>query len=116
MSSSALSLLWWVVIGLLFFWIMSRGGCGGMMRSRGRERESGRTNGHAARSASGKPVDPVCGMEVEPAAAAGTRVAAGVTYFFCSETCLAAFDKDPAMYAQHHEVRPEERPHQHAGC
>jgi Cu+-exporting ATPase len=53
---------------------------------------------HASRPASGKPIDPVCGMEVEPANAAGTRVVSGETYFLCSQTCLDALDKDATMY------------------
>ena len=111
MSSSVLSLLWWVAIGLLFFWMMNRGGCG--MMGHGHGRESDRANGHAGHSASGKPVDPVCGMEVDPAKAAGTRVAAGTTYFFCSQNCLDAFEKSPSMYAQRHE---EHVGHRHHAC
>ena len=72
MTSSVWSLLWWVAIGLLFFWMMSRGGCGMMMGHGGHR--SDRANGHPGHGASGKPVDPVCGMEVDPAAASGTRV------------------------------------------
>jgi YHS domain-containing protein len=115
MSSSVLSLLWWVAIGVLFFWMMSRGGCGmGMGHGRGHGREAERANGHASHGASGKPVDPVCGMEVDPAKAAGTRVANGETFFFCSQTCLDAFDKAPAMYPHRHEDHSQHRAH--AGC
>src|SRR6202011_1610953 len=42
--------------------------------------------------------DPVCGMEVEPAAAAASRVHGGKTYFFCAPGCAAAFEKDPKKY------------------
>src|SRR6266496_3173025 len=42
--------------------------------------------------------DPVCGMEVEPAAAAASRVHGGKTYFFCAPGCAAAFEKDPEKY------------------
>lgn len=106
--SGSLNILWWVGLALLFFWVMHRAGCGSMM---GRDR--GRAGRHAQHAPSGTPVDPVCGMEVDPAKAAGTRVADGETYFFCSQTCLDAFDRDAAMYA-HHEQRAERR--QHAGC
>lgn len=82
---------------------------------RGHGRESGRPDGRAARSTSGKPIDPVCGMDVDPAKAAGTRVADGETYFFCSQTCLDAFDKNAAMYAHRPHEGTSERPHQHAG-
>jgi YHS domain-containing protein len=112
MSSSALSLLWWVAIGVLFFWMMSRGGCG-MMRH-GHDRDSNRANGHAGHPTSGKPIDPVCGMEVDPAKAAGTRVAGSETRFFCSQTCLDAYDKNPAMYAQRRDEHAGHR--HHAAC
>lgn len=115
MSSSLLSLLFWVGIGLLFFWLMRRGGCG-MGHGRGHGEHRDRTNGPAARS--GKPTDPVCGMEVDPASATSTRAVAGETYFFCSQTCLEAFDKDPPMYTRAREQprHREQRSHQHAGC
>ncbi|MCX5275393.1 heavy metal translocating P-type ATPase [Streptomyces virginiae] len=43
-------------------------------------------------------VDPVCGMRVDPAAAAERRDAASGSYFFCSAHCAAAFDADPVHY------------------
>ena len=107
MSNSALSLLWWVAIGLLFFWLMRRGGCGMMGHGHGhaQHREHDRSNGHTSRSSAGKPIDPVCGMEVDPEKAVGTRVVMGETYFLCSRTCLDAFDKDSATYARPREQR-----------
>jgi Cu+-exporting ATPase len=42
--------------------------------------------------------DPVCGMEVEAASAAGSSVYHDQTYYFCSRGCKAAFDADPARY------------------
>lgn len=116
MSSSALSLIWWIAIGVLFFWMMSRGGCGMMMghgRGHGRDQKN-KTNGDARHGASGKPVDPVCGMEVDPANAAGTRTAGDTTLFFCSQTCLDAYDKAPAMYARNRDDHGGHRAH--AGC
>ncbi|HSA88747.1 MAG TPA: heavy metal translocating P-type ATPase [Burkholderiales bacterium] len=44
-------------------------------------------------------IDPVCGMTVEPAKAAGSFDHQGKTYFFCSKHCLAKFKADPAKYA-----------------
>lgn len=101
MSSSLLSLLWWVAIGLLFFWMMSRGGCGMMGHSH--DKRAARSNGHVNHSASGSPIDPVCGMEVDPTKAAATRIAGRETYFFCSQKCLDAFDSNPSMYVHRHE-------------
>jgi len=49
-------------------------------------------------SASSVSIDPVCGMEVNPATAAGTSVHDGVTYSFCSTHCKEGFDADPARY------------------
>jgi Cu+-exporting ATPase len=43
-------------------------------------------------------VDPVCGMAVNPATAAGSLEYNGVTYFFCSTHCLESFRKDPASF------------------
>jgi Cu+-exporting ATPase len=43
-------------------------------------------------------VDPVCGMTVNPATAAGSFAHEGETYFFCSAHCLEAFRKDPARF------------------
>jgi Cu+-exporting ATPase len=42
--------------------------------------------------------DPVCGMEVEPASAAGHSQHAGETYYFCSLSCQAKFDASPASF------------------
>jgi len=43
--------------------------------------------------------DPVCGMEVEEKNAASTAEHMGQTYYFCSQGCKVAFDKDPHKYA-----------------
>jgi uncharacterized protein len=43
--------------------------------------------------------DPVCGMSVDPAAAAAIRIYEGRNYFFCSVGCAEAFDIDPVRYA-----------------
>src|SRR5262245_58907380 len=43
--------------------------------------------------------DPVCGVAIDPAKAAGRSEHAGVTYHFCSGHCKQAFDRDPARYA-----------------
>ncbi|WP_454852380.1 YHS domain-containing protein [Promicromonospora soli] len=43
-------------------------------------------------------VDPVCGMTIDPKTAAATREHDGVTFYFCSAGCAAAFDADPHRY------------------
>jgi Cu+-exporting ATPase len=43
--------------------------------------------------------DPICGMDVDPATAAGQSEYGGTTYYFCAVGCKRKFDKDPAKYA-----------------
>jgi YHS domain-containing protein/positive regulator of sigma E activity len=43
-------------------------------------------------------MDPVCGMAVNPAAAAGKIEYEGRTYFFCNSVCMEAFIREPARY------------------
>lgn len=43
--------------------------------------------------------DPVCGMQIDPRAAAASREHDGETYYFCSDACLRQFEKDPGKYA-----------------
>jgi YHS domain-containing protein/uncharacterized membrane protein YraQ (UPF0718 family) len=52
----------------------------------------------APASDSGHAVDPVCGMTVDPATAAGQAHFEGKTYYFCSSGCKARFEKDPASF------------------
>jgi YHS domain-containing protein len=44
--------------------------------------------------------DPVCGMQVDPAKAAGSSEYDGKTYYFCSTSCKQKFDRDPKHYAK----------------
>ena len=44
--------------------------------------------------------DVVCGMQVDPATAAGTSQHEGKTYYFCSKACKATFDANPAQYTK----------------
>src|SRR5712671_6160671 len=43
-------------------------------------------------------LDPVCGMTVDPARAAGQVEHEGATYYFCSKGCAARFTADPKRY------------------
>ena len=43
-------------------------------------------------------IDPVCGMTVDPATAAGKVDYGGKSYFFCSQDCVHAFKADPQKY------------------
>jgi Cu+-exporting ATPase len=42
--------------------------------------------------------DPVCGMDVNPADAAGSVAHAGNTFYFCSDSCRAKFQASPERY------------------
>ncbi len=47
-----------------------------------------------------KPVkDPVCGMEIDPASAAGSSEYEGQTHYFCNLKCKESFDAEPEKYA-----------------
>ena len=51
-----------------------------------------------AAPAAGKAQDPVCGMEVDPAATKFKSTSAGKDFAFCSATCKEKFDKNPTPY------------------
>lgn len=42
--------------------------------------------------------DLVCGMDIDPATAAGKSEYNGENYYFCSLGCKKAFDQDPKKY------------------
>ena len=42
--------------------------------------------------------DPVCGMNIEPQSAFASREHIGQTLYFCSQSCLDQFEKDPHRY------------------
>lgn len=44
--------------------------------------------------------DVVCGMQVDPAKAAGSSVYNGKIYYFCAKVCKAKFDANPAQYVK----------------
>lgn len=52
--------------------------------------------------------DPVCGMEVDPAKAAGSSEYHGTTYYFCSVSCLERFKADPARFTLAAPAPPKE--------
>ena len=49
-----------------------------------------------------KATDPVCGMTIDPAKAAGTSRHGGQTFHFCSPGCKAKFDADPHGFLGEH--------------
>ncbi len=42
--------------------------------------------------------DLVCGMDVDPKTTSITSTYEGKSYYFCSQGCKKAFDKDPQNY------------------
>ena len=44
--------------------------------------------------------DLVCGMQIDPAKAAGSTVHKGKTYYFCSKQCQAKFEANPSQFAK----------------
>ncbi len=53
---------------------------------------------HKNDSAAPVHIDPVCGMTVDPAHAAGSSEYDGKTIYFCSKHCKAKFDADPTAF------------------
>jgi len=52
-------------------------------------------------------MDPVCGMKVDPNAAATLRTQKnGKTYYFCSDGCKKTFEANPAKYV--HEMAAQD--------
>ena len=51
-------------------------------------------------------IDPICGMTVDPASAAGSTTYEGKTYYFCSTHCLNKFKQDPQKYLAPSVSRP----------
>ena len=43
-------------------------------------------------------MDPVCGMEVDPATASQKTENQGQTYYFCAPGCRRAFESEPDKY------------------
>jgi Cu+-exporting ATPase len=63
---------------------------------------------HQHSSATATVRDPVCGMTIDPARAAGSSQERGETFFFCSLGCKAKFDASPGAYLQ--DVKPAAPP------
>jgi Uncharacterized conserved protein len=45
-----------------------------------------------------KAKDPVCGMTISREQAAGQSEHEGTTFYFCSSSCKARFDAEPAQF------------------
>jgi P-type Cu+ transporter len=57
-------------------------------------------NSHSGGSLPDEHIDPVCGMTVTPAHAAGSHVHRGKTYYFCNPSCLKRFAAAPESFLE----------------
>src|SRR5436190_6874699 len=64
------------------------------------------SHSHHPSAGPGTAIDPVCGMTVDPASAAGRSEHAGKTYYFCAVSCKQKFDRDPARYLSEKATEP----------
>ena len=60
-----------------------------------------------------KTLDPVCGMEVSPASAAGFIPYQGESIYFCSQNCLEKFKSDPEAFTTTKVEQHEQVEHEH---
>jgi len=102
MTNDALTgLAYFLGFGVLFYWMMKNGGCGMHAHGHGGHADHARADGGGVSDGAARTArDPVCGMDVDPARAAGVRSVLGRTYYLCSKACLAKFDADPEGYAE----------------
>ncbi len=97
------SIIWFLIIGVLFFFMM-RFGCGAHMGGMG---HGGRHEGHMGHTGGGEPEegtlaakvkDPVCGMEIDKNQAFGMIRKGEKQIYFCSENCQNKFNAEPNKY------------------
>ena len=62
--------------------------------------EADATDGDGHEREDGSVVDPVCGMDVDPASSAATVEHGGETYHFCCHGCADSFENDPESYLE----------------
>ncbi len=94
------SIIWFLVIGGLFYFMMKYG-CGAHMGGHGGHREN--HEGHAGHgegppTVSQKVKDPVCGMEIDKDGAYAMVTRQGRQVYFCSEACHNQFNQEPEKY------------------
>lgn len=56
-----------------------------------------------------KIIDPVCGMEVDPASSEGESEYGGQRYYFCAQACKDQFDAAPDRFIQNNGILERER-------
>ncbi len=74
----------------------SSSGCCGMAHAEGHHMNENISTSHApGQRHDTSAIDPICGMTVDPAKAAGRYEYQGTTYYFCAVSCLERFRADP---------------------
>ncbi len=63
-----------------------------------KEQRVNRPSDEGSADTSGFAIDPVCGMQLDPAQAAAMSEFDGQRYCFCSAQCKEAFDEKPDAY------------------
>ncbi len=97
------SILWFLIIGVLFFFMM-RFGCGAHMGGGGHGGCGGGREGHMGgrEPEEGTPParvkDPVCRMEIDKDRAFGMTRRGERQVYFCSENCQNKFNAEPNNY------------------
>lgn len=86
------TILWFLIFGAIFYFLMRMGGCGAHGHGGHGQRDSKQS--WAVR-------DPVCGAEGRPDEAPASAEHNGTMYYFCSEKCRELFLADPDRYATH---------------
>ena len=106
---SGSTILWIIIIGGLFYWMMRKGGCGmghGGHGGHGRHGGHGSGGGEGEHSGPGQGSDsgsfqmvkdPACGMFVNPQNSINSRHMSE-TFYFCSSACKEDFDREPVKY------------------
>jgi YHS domain-containing protein len=98
------SILWFLIFGAFFYFMMKRGGCGMHAHGGHGHGEHGHHAGHegpnaAPARAEESVKDPVCGMTIRTTDAEGSTRYKGRAFYFCSTSCQAKFLHDPDRYA-----------------
>jgi Cu+-exporting ATPase len=93
------SVLWFVIIGALFFWMMRRGCCGAHAGGHGTAHGGGGSHENEPHGDEGWTVeDPVCGAKGPADSSRPSLEHDGRMYYFCSEACRDLFIQDPSRY------------------
>ena len=92
------TLLWFAVLGGLFF-LMMRVGCGSHVMGHGHGQRGGTDKSSGDRDSMrwappAADIDPVCGKTVDTSTAK-SAVHAGTVYYFCSNECRERFEAEP---------------------